>query len=122
MDWNPTPPDKNMGMWREVFLSSSGKVALRAPFVTSKPDPNYKTAELTLSAEVRNATDQSVNAFLHAEIDAIRVSQPVELAARQTKVVTSRPSSSPDSNSPIHASGGPTTWANPILHRTFSAQ
>ncbi len=91
VDWNPTPPDKNMGMWREVFLSSSGKVALRAPFVSSKPDSQYKSAELTLSAELRNATDQSVKAVLHAEIDAIRVSQPVELAARQTKVVTFTP-------------------------------
>ena len=28
VDWNPTPPDKDMGMWREVFLSESGEVAL----------------------------------------------------------------------------------------------
>ncbi|PYX34945.1 MAG: hypothetical protein DMG81_19255 [Acidobacteria bacterium] len=26
VDWNPAPPDKNMGLWREVFLSSSGPV------------------------------------------------------------------------------------------------
>jgi len=25
VDWNPTPPDKDMGIWKEVFLSSSGE-------------------------------------------------------------------------------------------------
>ncbi len=91
VDWNPTPPDKDMGMWREVFLSSSGKVALRAPFVSSKLDSAYKSAELTLSAELRNATDQPVKALLHAEIGAIKVSEPVELAANEKKVVTLAP-------------------------------
>jgi len=91
VDWNPTPPDKDMGLWREVFLSSSGEVALRAPFVSSKLDSEYKSAELTLSTELRNATDRSVKAVLHAEIDAIRVSQPVELAANETKVITFTP-------------------------------
>lgn len=91
VDWNPTPPDKDMGLWREVFLSSSGEVALRAPFVSSKLDSEYKSAELTLSTELRNATDRSVKAVLQAEIDAIRVSQPVELAANETKVITFTP-------------------------------
>ncbi len=91
VDWNPTPPDKDMGMWREVFLSSSGKVALRAPFVSSKLDSEYRSAELTLSVEVRNATDQPVKAALHAEIDSIKISQPVELAAGETKIVTFTP-------------------------------
>ncbi len=91
VDWNPTPPDKDMGIWREVFLTSSGDVALRAPFVSSRLDSGYKSAELTLSAELRNATDRSVQAVLHAEFDAIKVSQPVELSAKEVKVVTFTP-------------------------------
>ena len=27
VDWNPTPPDKNMGIWKEVFLTQSGPVS-----------------------------------------------------------------------------------------------
>jgi exo-1,4-beta-D-glucosaminidase len=30
VDWNPTPPDKLMGIWREVFLTHSGEVTVRA--------------------------------------------------------------------------------------------
>ncbi len=47
VDWNPTPPDKDMGIWKEVFLRSSGDVAVRNPFVASRLDAEYKTAELT---------------------------------------------------------------------------
>ena len=36
VDWNPAPPDKNMGLWREVYLTTSGPVALRYPTVVSK--------------------------------------------------------------------------------------
>src|ERR1017187_8416556 len=39
VDWNPSPPDKNMGLWREVYLAASaGPVALRHPAVLSKVD------------------------------------------------------------------------------------
>ena len=91
VDWNPTPPDKDMGIWREVFLSDSGEVALRAPFVSSKLDSDYKSAALTLSAELRNTTDHPVKAVLHAEVDGKHLSQPVELAANESKIVSFSP-------------------------------
>ena len=91
VDWNPTPPDKDMGIWREVFLSDSGEVALRAPFVSSKLDSDYKSAALTLSAELRNTTDHPVKTVLHAEVDGKHLSQPVELAANESKVVSFSP-------------------------------
>jgi hypothetical protein len=69
VDWNPTPPDKDMGIWREVFLSDSGEVTLRAPFVSSKLDSDYQSAALTLSAELRNTTDHPVKAVLQADVD-----------------------------------------------------
>lgn len=87
VDWNPTPPDKDMGIWREVFLSDSGEVALRNASVQSKLSPDYKSAELTLSAELRNTTDHPVNAILHAEVENVHLTQPVELAANGTKLV-----------------------------------
>src|SRR5262245_47276972 len=38
VDWNPTPADKNMGLWGDVFLTDSGPIALEHPFVTSALD------------------------------------------------------------------------------------
>lgn len=87
VDWNPTPPDKNMGIWKEVFLSSSGPVTLRNPFVASKLDSEYKSAELTISVEVRNVSKQSVKGVLHAELEGIELQQPVQLSGGELKIV-----------------------------------
>src|ERR1700732_3530920 len=57
VDWNPTPPDKDTGLWKEVFLTSSGDVSLRNPFVTSKLNSDYKNAALTISTDLRNVAD-----------------------------------------------------------------
>jgi len=91
VDWNPTPPDKDMGLWREVFLSGTGDVTLRAPFVSSKLDSEYKSAALTASAELRNTTDHPAKAVLHAEVAGEKLEQPVELAANETKIVRLSP-------------------------------
>ena len=87
VDWNPTPPDKDAGMWREVFLTSSGEVTLRHPFVASKLRSDYSAADLSLSAELHNVADHPVSAELVAEIGTIHLTQPVQLAANETKIV-----------------------------------
>ena len=95
VDWNPTPPDKDMGIWKEVFLTSSGPVALRNPFVSSTLDSEYKTAFLSVSAELRNDTNHEVKGVLRAEIDGVQVSQPVQLLARETKTARFAPQEFP---------------------------
>ncbi len=100
VDWNPTPPDKDMGIWREVFLTASGDVSLRHPFVLSKLGADYKTASLTLSAEVRNSADHPVSAVVHAEVAGEKLQQPVELAANETKIVRFSPDQFPQLNLP----------------------
>src|SRR5260370_32064463 len=91
VDWNPTAPDKDMGIWKEVFLRSSGVVAVRNPFVATKLDEEYKTAELTISGEVRNVSSEPVKGVLHAEVDGIAVQQPVELNGGESKIVKFAP-------------------------------
>src|SRR5215467_12768523 len=36
VDWNPTPPDKDMGLWQEVILSSTGPVSIRHATVETR--------------------------------------------------------------------------------------
>ncbi|HEV2103992.1 MAG TPA: glycoside hydrolase family 2 TIM barrel-domain containing protein [Candidatus Acidoferrum sp.] len=95
VDWNPTPPDKDTGMWREVFLTSSGEVTLRHPFANAKLDSAYKSAALTLSAELRNTSDHAVKATFVVDVADIHVAQPVELAAKETKIVRFSPDQFP---------------------------
>ena len=91
VDWNPTPPDKDMGIWREVFLSESGDVALRKPFVNAKLASDYKSAALTVSAVLTNTTDHPVESLLEVRLADVRLSQPVELAAKESKTVRFTP-------------------------------
>src|SRR5260370_10317892 len=91
VDCNPTPPDNDMVIWKEVFLRSSGVVAVRNPFVTSKLDAEYKTAELTISGEVFNVSNEPVKGVLHADLDGIPVQQPVELSGGESKIVKFAP-------------------------------
>src|ERR1700686_847670 len=87
VDWNPTPPDKDMGIWKEVFVTSSGDVSLRNPFVTSKLENHYKSAALTISADLRNASEHAVNGVLRAQVDGKQLTQQVSLAAGESKTV-----------------------------------
>jgi exo-1,4-beta-D-glucosaminidase len=92
VDWNPTPPDKNMGIWRPVYLTASGAVTIRFPQVITKLNlPAVDKARLTVTAEVRNTTSHGVKGVLKGQIEGIQFSQPVTLDSQQTRVVTFSP-------------------------------
>ena len=89
VDWNPAPPDKDMGFYRDVYLTASGPVALRWPHVVTRLDVlALEKAHLTVSAELRNASRQSVKGTLKGQIEKIKFSQEVELGAQESRVVT----------------------------------
>src|SRR3954453_10077791 len=92
VDWNPAPPDKNMGLWREVYLTTSGPVALRYPTVVSKLNPpSNDMAQLTVTAQVKNGTNQTVKGKLKAQIEKISFERDVELGPNEAKDVTFTP-------------------------------
>jgi exo-1,4-beta-D-glucosaminidase len=96
VDWNPAPPDKNMGLWREVYLSTSGPVALRYPTVVSKLNlPASDSARLTVTAQVKNGSGHSVKGKLKGQIEQIAFEQEVELAPNESKDVTFTPDQFP---------------------------
>jgi len=90
VDWNPAPPDKNMGLWRAVCLSASGPVALRYPTVVSHVDASGN-AQLTATALLKNGSREAVKGTLKGAIDKIEFSQDVELAPGENKDVTFDP-------------------------------
>jgi len=99
VDWNPAPPDKNMGLWRGVEITTSGPVALRYPTVVSKVDsPANDQAHLTVSAQVKNSANHAVTGTLRGRIEKIEFSQEVELAQGETKDVTFDPANYPQLN------------------------
>ncbi len=88
VDWNPDPPDKNTGLFRDVYLTAGGPVALRFPFVASKLDDRFATATLTPIVEVLNVTSRPVSATIAWQIEGKRIQQDVSLSANERKTVT----------------------------------
>jgi exo-1,4-beta-D-glucosaminidase len=96
VDWNPCPPDKDMGLWGPVSLMTSGPVAVRYPMATTHfTDASLQTAELTVRAEVSNATDHPVEGRLEGTVAGIPISQLVRLAAGEVKTISFAPSDFP---------------------------
>jgi exo-1,4-beta-D-glucosaminidase len=92
VDWNPMPPDKDMGLWRGVYLSASGPVEVRHPHVITDVDiPSLANAHLTVTAELHNATSQAVKGTLKGTVGTVQFEQTVELAASETRQVEFTP-------------------------------
>ncbi len=92
VDWNPMPPDKNMGLWRDVFITTSGLVAVRHPFVDTRfHGDTLDLADLTIYADLKNSSDKPVKGTLEVTIENIKAAQEVELAAGQTREVSFSP-------------------------------
>src|ERR1700692_986617 len=88
-----------MGLWREVYLTTSGPVALRNPAVISKVNsPDNNAAHLTVIAKVKDASEQPISGTLKGLIENIEFAQPVQLAARESKDVVFSPAEFPKLN------------------------
>jgi exo-1,4-beta-D-glucosaminidase len=93
VDWNPTPPDRGMGIWYDVAVSATGIVSLENARVQTKLNlPSTDKAKLTISTEVTNTSDKKIKGTLTGTIENIKFSQEVTLDPMQKKVVTFDPS------------------------------
>jgi len=87
-DHNPQPPDLNMGIWRNVFISANGPVFIRYPYVVTDLDlPSLDVAHLTVSAKLINKSDKIVKGKFKGEVEDIRFEKEVSLAPGESKVV-----------------------------------
>ncbi|HKV23614.1 MAG TPA: glycoside hydrolase family 2 protein [Candidatus Acidoferrum sp.] len=122
VDWNPTPPDKDMGLWQEVVLSSSGPVAVRHSDVETKLDlPSLDKAALTVRAELENSSDAPVRGTLRGKIlgaaSPIDFSQSVELNPGEHRAVAITPDDAPALNVSHPRLWWPYQMGEPYLHK-----
>jgi exo-1,4-beta-D-glucosaminidase len=91
-DHNPQPPDLNMGIWRDVYITATGPVALRNVFAAPKLDlPNLDAAHVSVSADLVNKTDNPVSGVLLGKIEEIVFEQKIDLAPREHKTAAFAP-------------------------------
>jgi exo-1,4-beta-D-glucosaminidase len=97
VDWNPSPPDKNMGLWRDVRLRSTGPVVLQSPHVVSRLEENdgRRRGHLTIAGDLENVTDRPRTAVMRATFDGRHVCKTFELPARARARVEIDPGDDP---------------------------
>jgi exo-1,4-beta-D-glucosaminidase len=125
VDWNPEPPDHNMGIWRDVRLKISGAVSVDQPFVQTRVDtPSLADADLTVRALVRNHSPKKVQGTLKGTIGKdITFSQKISLPPYGSREVVLTPSAFPQ----LHMSHPRIWWVHTLgtpnlynLHLSFS--
>ena len=99
VDWNPMPPDKNMGLWQNVSITASGDVTVRSPQVVSTVSPTLDRADLTVFADVHNLTTKPVRASVSFQFPVARgtvsASRDVDLGPDETRVIAFTPDDTP---------------------------
>lgn len=96
VDWNPTPPDNNMGPWRGVDIVRTGPVQIRFPHVTSALSlPDLRRAALTVKAEVRNLDTSAHDATITGAVAGVSLRRAIHLSPGETQTILFSPKSDP---------------------------
>jgi len=117
VDWNPTPADKNLGIWKEVTLTARGPVEIRNPFVKTQLNADFSAANLTVSADLQNDAKAALQGALVLEIDGKTLKLPVELAAAESKTVRMEAGQFAALNLPQPKLWWPYTMGKPYLYK-----
>ena len=87
-DWIPTMRGRNIGIWNDVFLTSTGKVTVQDPYVqTQLVLPDTTQARLTAEVVVKNHDGKEVSGVLSGRVGDVTFEQPVQLKAGEERTV-----------------------------------
>lgn len=99
VDWAPRPPDNNMGIFREIRLKRSGKVSVNNLFIAPDVDTqDLSRASLTVSAELRNHSNEAREIEISGKIEAITFKKTIKLSALEQKEIRFTPEEFKDLN------------------------
>ena len=88
-DWLDAVRDRDTGIWQKVFLSATGPVQLKDPFVTTDlPLPRTDSSDVAVEATVENVSDQPVAGVVRGTIENIVFERQITLAPNSSQQVT----------------------------------
>jgi exo-1,4-beta-D-glucosaminidase len=94
VDWNPSPPDNNMGPWRGVDIVRTGPVQLRFPQVNSALSlPDLSHAALTAKVEARNLDATAHDVTITGVVASVPLRRTIHLAAGEAQTISFTPQS-----------------------------
>ncbi|MDF1756876.1 MAG: glycoside hydrolase family 2 TIM barrel-domain containing protein [Legionellaceae bacterium] len=89
-DWNPNPPDKNMGLFRGVLLTTNNGIEVKEPFVeTNLNSPKNDIAKLTVHLTVINHQENQATTNLKLKINKdSSINKTITLEPHEVKHIT----------------------------------
>lgn len=117
VDWNPEPPDRNMGIWRPVTLRRSGPVSIKSPFVKTDVDiDTLKEASLTITCDLANSSERAVEGALEAELEDISLTRSVRLEPGEKRSILFDPQEFSELKIHRPRLWWPHSWGEPNLY------
>ncbi len=96
VDWNPAPPDGNMGIFRPVTLLLHGGVHIENPFVQTALHYNGNTeAKLLIATELHNDSTLAISGTLIGTIGNIRFTLPITVPPKGKETIKVDPTEFP---------------------------
>jgi exo-1,4-beta-D-glucosaminidase len=96
VDWNPTPPDNNMGPWRGVDIVRRGPIEMGTPQVTSTlPLPDLSHAAFTVKVQARNLDAIAHDATITGVVAGVSLKRTVHLDPGEAQTVSFSSKSDP---------------------------
>ncbi len=87
VDWNPAPPDNNMGIFRNVYLEAFNEVGVYDPFIVTKLNDDNSKAFLTASVNLRNTSDKDIKGSLLVKFNGKTIKKIVDIKSHSDKKI-----------------------------------
>ena len=95
-DWIPTIRGRNIGIWNDIYLNTTGPVTLKDPFVYTDLDlPDTSAADIHIEVSLVNHSPEAISGTLSGKYGEIAFEKEVSLQASESVVVTLDPESHP---------------------------
>ncbi|NPA35871.1 MAG: glycoside hydrolase family 2 [Chlorobi bacterium] len=121
VDWNPVPPDRNMGIFREVYIEANGGISVTDPFVASSLENDLSKAVIQASVVVTNHTDTPQKGYVTLSFDDIYVRKKLSLKPGESRKIVCNAGEYPQLNINNPKLWWPHTMGNPYLHKAVFA-
>ncbi len=92
-DWIPSIRGRDIGIWSDVYLTTTGPVVLEDPVVSTRlPLPDTRSADVTVEVTLRNTGAAAVAGVLRGRFGDMEFERAVRVPAAESTVVKLGPS------------------------------
>ena len=117
VDWNPSAPDRNMGIFRPVKIKFNNGTRLHNSFVESKLNNDFSEANLFASSVITNMNSNSVSGKLRISSDQFVIEKQISLNANEEKLIKINPTDFPELKIKNPKLWWPHTLGDPVLYK-----